>query len=91
MEFPKQRINRFGEQKSTGAGEEKISCATPKCEGNIKLIYSSGIDLDIVPRTSDKGQAMHFLHQKWKFAAEQTVVYSNSGNDIAWFAVGNQR
>ncbi|MBH8553712.1 sucrose-phosphate phosphatase [Nostocaceae cyanobacterium CENA357] len=62
-----------------------------KCELNIKLIYSSGIDLDIVPRTSDKGQAMQFLRQKWKFAAEQTVVCGDSGNDIALFAVGNER
>ncbi|MEA5506493.1 sucrose-phosphate phosphatase [Halotia wernerae UHCC 0503] len=62
-----------------------------KCELNIKLIYSSGIDLDIVPLTSDKGQAMQFLRQKWKFAAEQTVVCGDSGNDIALFAVGNER
>ncbi|MCC5639732.1 sucrose-phosphate phosphatase [Nostoc sp. CHAB 5844] len=58
---------------------------------NIKLIYSSGIDLDIVPRSSDKGQAMQFLRQKWQFAAEQTVVCGDSGNDIALFAVGNER
>lgn len=58
---------------------------------NVKLIYSSYIDLDIVPRTSDKGQAMQFLRQKWKFAAEQTVVCGDSGNDIALFAVGNER
>lgn len=58
---------------------------------NIKLIYSSGVDLDIVPRTSDKGQAMQFLRQKWNFAAEQTVVCGDSGNDIALFAVGNER
>jgi sucrose-6-phosphatase len=58
---------------------------------NVKLIYSSGIDLDIVPHSSDKGQAMQFLRQKWKFAAEQTVVCGDSGNDIALFAVGNER
>lgn len=58
---------------------------------NIKLIYSSGIDLDIVPLNSDKGQAMQFLRQKWQFAAEQTVVCGDSGNDIALFAVGNER
>ncbi|WGV23495.1 sucrose-phosphate phosphatase [Halotia branconii] len=62
-----------------------------KCELNIKLIYSSGIDLDIVPLTSDKGQAMQFLRQKWKFAAERTVVCGDSGNDIALFAVGNEK
>ncbi|MFQ4144046.1 sucrose-phosphate phosphatase [Chlorogloeopsis sp. ULAP02] len=58
---------------------------------NIKLIYSSGIDLDIVPHRSDKGQAVQFLRQEWKFLAEQTVVCGDSGNDIALFAAGNER
>jgi sucrose-6F-phosphate phosphohydrolase len=78
--------------------EEKASAILPQLEQkltnsklNIKLIYSSGIDLDILPLTSDKGQAMQFLRQKWQFAAEQTVVCGDSGNDIALFAVGNER
>ncbi|MEC4816200.1 MAG: sucrose-phosphate phosphatase [Scytonema sp. PMC 1069.18] len=58
---------------------------------NIKLIYSSGIDLDIVPRQSDKGQAVQFLRQKWKFVADRTVVCGDSGNDIALFAAGTER
>ncbi|MDJ0697146.1 sucrose-phosphate phosphatase [Mastigocoleus sp. MO_188.B34] len=58
---------------------------------DIKLIYSSGIDLDIVPHHSDKGQAMQFLRQRWQFGAERTVACGDSGNDIALFAVGNER
>lgn len=58
---------------------------------DVKLIYSSGIDLDIVPRHSDKGQAVQFLRQKWKFVAEETVVCGDSGNDIALFAAGTER
>lgn len=69
----------------------QIETELQKHELKIKLIYSSGIDLDIVPLTSDKGQAMQFLRQKWKFAAEQTVVCGDSGNDIALFAAGNER
>jgi sucrose-6F-phosphate phosphohydrolase len=69
----------------------QIESKLQKCGLNIKLIYSSGIDLDIVPLKSDKGQAMQFLRQKWQFAAEQTVVCGDSGNDIALFAVGNER
>ena len=62
-----------------------------KSDLNVKLIYSSGIDLDIVPFSSDKGQAVQFLRQKWKFVAENTVVCGDSGNDIALFAVGVER
>ncbi|MFM2062414.1 MAG: hypothetical protein RLZZ507_2084 [Cyanobacteriota bacterium] len=69
----------------------KLEAELQKSQLNIKLIYSSGIDLDILPHTSDKGQAMQFLRQKWEFAAEQTVVCGDSGNDIALFAVGNER
>jgi sucrose-6F-phosphate phosphohydrolase len=58
---------------------------------DIKLIYSSGIDLDIVPISSDKGQAMQFLRQKWNFVAERTVACGDSGNDIALFAAGKER
>ena len=55
-----------------------------------KLIYSTGQDLDILPRHSDKGLAMQFLRQKWKIVAEQTVVCGDSGNDIALFSVGTE-
>ena len=58
---------------------------------DVKLIYSSGIDLDIVPSRSDKGQAMQFLRQKWDFVAERTVACGDSGNDIALFAAGEER
>lgn len=55
----------------------QLEAELEKFKLNVKLIYSSGIDLDIVPLTSDKGQAMQFLHQKSKFAVKQTVVCGN--------------
>ncbi len=58
---------------------------------DIKLIYSSGIDLDIVPISSDKGQAMQFLREKWNFVSERTVACGDSGNDIALFTAGKER
>ena len=56
-----------------------------------KLIYSTGQDLDILPRHSDKGLAMQFLRKQWEIEPEQTVVCGDSGNDIALFAVGAER
>ena len=58
---------------------------------DVKLIYSTGQDLDILPRHSDKGLAVEFLRQQWGIAPEQTVVCGDSGNDIALFAVGESR
>lgn len=78
-------------QQSVAGILPRLEAELQKNKLNVKLIYSSEIDLDIVPLTSDKGQAMQFLRQKWKFAAEQTIVCGDSGNDIALFAVGNER
>ena len=58
---------------------------------DIKLIYSTGQDLDILPRSGDKGLAMQFMRQQWGIEPEQTVVCGDSGNDLALFAVGEER
>lgn len=85
------KVSFFLNQEASAEVLPKLESELHKSKLNIKLIYSSGIDLDILPYTSDKGQAMQFLRQKWKFAAERTVVCGDSGNDIALFAVGNER
>jgi sucrose-6F-phosphate phosphohydrolase len=69
----------------------QLTAELEKLNLHVKLIYSSGEDLDILPRNSDKGQAMKFLQKKWGFTSEKTVVCGDSGNDIALFAVGNER
>lgn len=51
----------------------------------IKLIYSAGQDLDLLPQNGDKGLAVKFLRQRWNIAAEQTIVCGDSGNDISLF------
>lgn len=85
------KVSFFLQQDASVTVLPKLASELEKSKLNIKLIYSSGIDLDIVPHTSDKGQAMQFLRRKWKFAAEQTVVCGDSGNDISLFAAGNER
>ena len=52
---------------------------------NVKLIYSAGKDLDVLPNKGDKGLAVQFLRQQWRVDAQQTVVCGDSGNDIALF------
>jgi len=58
---------------------------------DIKLIYSSDKDLDILPRQADKGEAMIFLRQSLNIPAERTVVCGDSGNDKALFNAGEER
>ncbi|HEY9845040.1 MAG TPA: sucrose-phosphate phosphatase, partial [Candidatus Caenarcaniphilales bacterium] len=59
---------------------------------DVKLVYSSGKDLDILPRHGDKGEAMLFLRETVGMAANRTVVCGDSGNDRALFsAAGEER
>jgi sucrose-6-phosphatase len=60
-------------------------------ELDCKFIYSSGIDLDILPRKADKGAAVTFLREAWGIAPDRTVVCGDSGNDIALFQGGQER
>lgn len=69
----------------------QLESLLPKQGLDIKLIYSTGQDLDILPRHSDKGLAMQFLRQQWGIDPEQTVVCGDSGNDLALFSVGEER
>ena len=85
------KVSFFLPQTASAKVLPELESDLQKSDLNVKLIYSSGIDLDIVPFSSDKGQAVQFLRQKWKFVAENTVVCGDSGNDIALFAVGVER
>ncbi|MGB3654544.1 MAG: sucrose-phosphate phosphatase [Rivularia sp. (in: cyanobacteria)] len=85
------KVSFFLEQSVATGVLPKLSSILKTSGLDVKLIYSSGIDLDIVPSCSDKGQAMQFLRQKWNFVAERTVACGDSGNDIALFAVGEER
>jgi hypothetical protein len=51
----------------------------------IKLIYSAGQDLDLLPQNGDKGLAVKFLRQRWNISPELTIVCGDSGNDISMF------
>ncbi|MGV2831089.1 sucrose-phosphate phosphatase [Myxosarcina sp. GI1(2024)] len=52
----------------------------------VKLIYSGGQDLDLLPPNGDKGLAVKFLRERWNIAAAKTVTCGDSGNDIALLA-----
>ena len=52
---------------------------------DIRLIYSAGQDLDLLPQHGNKGLAVKFLREKWNVAAEDTIACGDSGNDVALF------
>ena len=64
----------------------------------LKFIYSSGQDFDILPRNGDKGLAVKFLGDKWQISPHCAIACGDCGNDISLFQgsekgiiVGNAR
>ena len=50
-----------------------------------KIIFSSGRDIDIIPKNADKGLAIAYLREQLQIPTELTLVCGDSGNDISLF------
>jgi sucrose-6-phosphatase len=48
-----------------------------------QTIFSSNIDVDLLPQTSNKGNALTYLQKRLQIPSEATLVCGNSGNDIS--------
>ncbi|MCU0547010.1 MAG: sucrose-phosphate phosphatase [Oscillatoriaceae cyanobacterium Prado104] len=81
------KMSFFLEETPTVAAEiigdlqQKISAAGLAAQ----IVFSSNLDLDILPQTSNKGNALTYLQKRLQIHPEATLVCGDSGNDISMF------
>ncbi|NSX89720.1 HAD-IIB family hydrolase [Agrobacterium tumefaciens] len=56
-----------------------------------RIVYSSGRDLDILPKAADKGAALAWLCGQLRIGLDESVVAGDTGNDRAMFELSGVR
>ncbi|MBW4644293.1 MAG: sucrose-phosphate phosphatase [Goleter apudmare HA4340-LM2] len=54
-----------------------------------QVIFSNGRDIDIIPKSSNKGKAVAYLQQLLQVESVATIVCGGSGNDISLFQLSS--
>lgn len=49
------------------------------------VIFSSGRDVDILPKLADKGKAAMYVREKLQISLDKTLVCGDSGNDLSLY------
>ncbi len=77
-----------------GATTERLSALEQRIAGGemqVKIVYSSDRDLDILPADADKGNALAWLCGKLGVPLDEVVVAGDTGNDTDMFLLDGVR
>ena len=76
----------FRLEERAGIGSlERLERRLQQARLNAQIIFSSGRDVDLLPKQGNKGQAATYLRQYLGVPPEDTLVCGDSGNDISLF------
>jgi sucrose phosphatase-like protein len=53
-----------------------------------KVVYSSGTDLDVIPKRAGKGEAVDYMRKRLRIRRKHVLAAGDSGNDIGLLSAG---